>query len=82
MTDPKSGAGSVAIKKHRHKYFEGPEMVRIFFPLVLRARPGNVGFRCQRDQNQQARMKASTTNRRTPILSSKNKQTSSKANKP
>jgi hypothetical protein len=25
----------VAIKKHRHKYFEGPEMVKFFFALDL-----------------------------------------------
>ena len=33
---------SVAIKKHKHKSFEGPEMVKKKFPPVLWARPGNV----------------------------------------
>ena len=39
---------SVAIKKHRHKFFEGPEMVKFFFAPVLLARPGNLTSLCQR----------------------------------
>ena len=33
---------SVAIKKHRHKSFEGPEMVKNKISSCVQARPGNV----------------------------------------
>ena len=50
MTCPKSGAGVCSYKKHRHKSFEGPEMVKKKIPPVLRARPGggNLASLCQR----------------------------------
>ena len=38
---------SIAMKKHMHKSFEGPEMVKKKFAPVLRARPGNLGSLCQ-----------------------------------
>ena len=39
---------SIAMKKHMHKSFDGPEMVKKKFAPVLRARPGNLASLCQR----------------------------------
>ena len=39
---------SVAIKKYKHKSYEGPEMVKKKIAPLLRARPGNSASLCQR----------------------------------